>query len=221
MALKRKEQVFVSHSQVDTEIAQSIKQAIELGRRTKAFLFEFEKYDYDYRANWQIIRDEIRKSMAVVLLVTRNLVQKRHTQNWIGFEVGVAAGSKPQKPVCLIKEQNINFPVPYVSIYIPISYTQMRKATDIGAPLDQLVSIGRDGYFRSVLRGREGDNPLPILSCPKCRIRFKMYPIFYREVRCPCCSAYVRWNPEPHQITDIEGGKHPPIDERQPGWEND
>jgi hypothetical protein len=39
---------------------------------------EYEKWSREHKANWMWIRDEIQKSKALFLILTKNIVEKRH-----------------------------------------------------------------------------------------------------------------------------------------------
>lgn len=45
--------------------------------------------------NWLQIRRAIQESAAVLLIITQGITQRMHTQNWVAFEVGIAAGHNP------------------------------------------------------------------------------------------------------------------------------
>lgn len=79
------------------------------------------------RPHWRKIKYEINNSNALFFLVGRQLVkmQENHddnwdrTQNWIAFEIGIACQRKIDVWVICDKNIKINFPIPYVSAYIP------------------------------------------------------------------------------------------------------
>ena len=45
--------------------------------------------------NWLQIKRWIQDSDAVLLIITGEIIRQEHTQNWIAFEVGIAAGCDP------------------------------------------------------------------------------------------------------------------------------
>ena len=116
--------VFVSHTQKDIEFLDIFDRACaRVG--IDAFRSEFEELELPA---WQTIRSEIRKSRALFLLVGKELVKAQsyhessweYTQNWIAFEIGVACERELDVWV-ICDDTKVNFPVPYLSHYFPIS----------------------------------------------------------------------------------------------------
>ena len=117
-------QVFVSHTQKDVEFCDIFDRAIaRVG--VKAFRSEFEKIELPA---WQTIRDAIRSSCALFLLVGKELVKAQvsgepswsHTQNWIAYETGVAC-ERGLDVWVICDDTIINFPVPYLNNYLTLS----------------------------------------------------------------------------------------------------
>src|SRR5207245_8565778 len=107
------------------------------------------------------------------------VISTPQTQNWIAFEVGVAAGCKPRKLVCVIREQNVFFPVPYLSVYIPRSYSLNHESRRFAEPaFDDFMKLVSDRFLGSILIGEEksfiGRKILPTINCPNCKLSFKM-----------------------------------------------
>jgi hypothetical protein len=212
-------QVFVSHSKKDEELVAKFKIYLERSKLKPVFM-EFEEHSKENRADWEWIRDEIERSTALLLLLTKNVIAAPQTQNWIAFEVGVAAGCKPRKRVCVIREQHAFFPVPYLNVYIPTSYRLNRESQRFAQPeFDNFMKIVSDRFLGSVLIGEEksfiGREILPTLTCPNCKLSFKMYIIYVRIIRCPCCSEDIKWNVENYRMRDTEGKFFPEIVEKE------
>ena len=117
-------QVFVSHTKRDEEYCDVFDRACaRVGVR--AFRSEFEMIRLPAL---ETIRDAIRKSRALFLLVGKELVSAQalhdsaweHTQNWIAYEIGVACQREIDVWV-ICDDVEINFPVPYLNNYIPTS----------------------------------------------------------------------------------------------------
>ena len=132
-------QVFVSHTQKDVEFCNIFDSAIaRVG--IQAFRSEFEKIDLPA---WRTIRDAIRSSCALFLLVGKELVKAQaspdaswsHTQNWIAYETGVACERGIDVWV-ICDDTIINFPVPYLNNYLPVSLRNRQS-------FDYFVSILR------------------------------------------------------------------------------
>ena len=114
--------VFESHTKLDSDFCNVFDIACaRVGIR--AFRSEYESIQLPA---WQTIRNELRESKALFLLVGKALVdaQRTHssdweyTQNWISYEIGIACQLGIDVWV-LCDEVEINFPVPYLNNYIP------------------------------------------------------------------------------------------------------
>jgi hypothetical protein len=128
MAIK----VFVSHTQKDEDFCDIFDRACaRVG--IDAFRSEFEKIELPA---WQTIRNEIRASRVLFLLIGKELVKAQmsgdpswaYTQNWIAYEIGVACEREMDVWV-ICDDVKINFPVPYLSNYLPESL-QHREVFD-------------------------------------------------------------------------------------------
>jgi hypothetical protein len=117
-------QVFISHTQKDVEFCDIFgRTCTKVGIR--AFRSEFEEIKLPA---WQTIRDAIRSSCALFLLVGKELVKAQasrdpswaHTQNWIAYEIGVACERGIDVWV-ICDDVKINFPVPYLNNYLTVS----------------------------------------------------------------------------------------------------
>jgi len=119
-------QLFMSHTKLDRQFCNSFDIiASRIG--IKIFRSEFEEIK---RPAWQTIRNEINNSIALFLLVGKELVKAQrlsetsikasekwtHTQNWIAFEIGVAC-HKGIDVWVICDNVTINFPVPYLNHY--------------------------------------------------------------------------------------------------------
>ena len=103
----------------------------------KPVLMEYEKWSRNDRPNWMWIKDEIQKSTALFLILTKNIAENEYTQNWVAFEIGVAATSNPAIPIFVFREQNIDFPVPYLNYYFdqPLSNTKHLLSRDVSSTM--------------------------------------------------------------------------------------
>jgi hypothetical protein len=145
------EYIFLSHSRRDTEIVEFFEKAIKrigLG----VILMEQENWD---RVNVnQVINDGIKHGcVGLAVLLGQNMQcppkeSRVHTQNWISFEIGVAAGSskpggKPEsvKPIVVFEDykDDIYFPVPFLTDYIRYNQSDIHSHT-IGEALKKILS---------------------------------------------------------------------------------
>jgi hypothetical protein len=78
---------------------------------------EYEKWSRNKKSNGLWIIEEIQKSKAIFIIITKNTIKIEHTQNWVSFEIGVAATCDPKIPIIVFKEQDIDFPIPYLTHY--------------------------------------------------------------------------------------------------------
>lgn len=114
MVAERSMQIFVSHSQFDKDIRSSFD-TVFARAGVKSVCMEFERI---YPPAWQPIRDELRASETVFLLLGPNIRGSIHTQNWVAFEVGLACAFG--KDVWVFEQDGsfIEFPIPYLSDYM-------------------------------------------------------------------------------------------------------
>ncbi|HYZ50097.1 MAG TPA: toll/interleukin-1 receptor domain-containing protein [Nitrososphaeraceae archaeon] len=186
-------QIFISHSAKDKEISTFF---IRKFRNTgvKPVLMEYEKWSRNNRPNWKWIKDEIQKSSALFLVLTKNIVKNEYTQNWVAFEIGVAATSHPAIPIFVFREHNIDFPVPYLNYYFdkPMSNTNLVPQRDISSTILNAIFHGlKERILEQII---ENKNPIMIdrklLKCSNCLLEFAY---FGREEKliCPCCSNII------------------------------
>lgn len=103
------------------------------GTHVKPLTFESEVWQENNEPMALWVKREILRSKALFVILTRNLVSKRHTQNWVAFEIGIAAGSRREIPIYVITADKVNFLVPFLNHYFSYSPTshisiQRRKA---------------------------------------------------------------------------------------------
>jgi hypothetical protein len=125
-------QIFISHSAKDRKaVDYFVEKFTDTG--VKPVLMEYEKWSIEGKPNWKWIKDEIQKSQKLFLILTKNIVKNEYTQNWVAFEVGVASTSNPSIPVFVFREEEIDFPVPYLTHYYdePLSRKDYLFSKDI------------------------------------------------------------------------------------------
>ena len=67
---------------------------------------------------WKEIKDSVRISETVFLLLGPNNRRSIHTQNWIAFEVGLGCAFNKQVWVFEQMSSKIEFPIPYATDYM-------------------------------------------------------------------------------------------------------
>jgi hypothetical protein len=136
--------------------------------------------------HWLQIKHSIQRSDAVLLILSGGITQQEHTQNWVAFEVGVAAGCDPPKPVIAIKGEDVKMPIPYVNYYYSYSPT---------FPAPHWKESDRDNWgdrFDNILGPMLDDvnyKPgYPQNHCPHCKLRYYHHGPEQPFRKCPCCS---------------------------------
>jgi hypothetical protein len=100
---------------MDTKIRAFFDQAFA---RTgvKSECMEFEDMQPPH---WKEIDKHIQDSPTTFLLLGPNVRNSDHTQNWIAFEVGLSCAHGKRVWVFEVMKSKINFPIPYVTDYMP------------------------------------------------------------------------------------------------------
>ncbi len=175
--------VFESHTKLDSEFCDVFDRACaRVG--IDAFRSEYESIQ---PPAWQTIRNELRQSKALFLLVGKSLVDAQaihssgwdYTQNWISYEIGIASQLGIDVWV-LCDEIGINFAVPYLNNYLPYS---IQGESNFKLFVDVL-----QGYAS----GKKNDlNNIDAVTCPysDCSISYNLYAVVPKggEIVCPCC----------------------------------
>jgi hypothetical protein len=112
-------QIFISHSAKDNEISDFFIRKFD-DTDVKPVLMDYEKWSRNDRPNWMWIKDEIQKSSALFLILTKNIVKNEYTQNWVAFEIGVAATSNliHQYPFLFLESRILIFQYPTLIIIL-------------------------------------------------------------------------------------------------------
>ena len=127
--------------------------------------------EYEKWPNWKWIKDEIQKSSALLVL-TKHLVKNEYTQNWVAFEIGVAATSHPAIPIFVFREHNIDFPAPYLNYYFdrPMSNTNLVSQRDVSSTiLNAIFHRLKESILEDII---DNNNPVvldrKLLKCSNC-----------------------------------------------------
>jgi len=193
-------QVFVSHTQRDVEFCDIFDRACaRVGIR--AFRSEFEKIKLPA---WETIRDAIRKSRALFLLIGKELVRAQalpdplwpYTQNWIAYEIGIACQREIDVWV-ICDDVTINFPVPYLNNYLPVSL----RHTEVFDSFLEVLKI----YARGL--GIAFPDPQYAIECPytaDCKAIYNL-PLQLQPsstIICPQCLHEIIF-PQGHLLTEV------------------
>lgn len=182
--------VFISHSRHDVEYCNAFDSACaRVGLRS--FRSEFENIE---KPPWMTIKSEINKSNALFLLLGKKLRERQRnvlvdtpgytdwlfTQNWISFEIGVAA----QKGIdiwVLSDSADINFPVLYLNNYYlwegDLTNPNERELLRILKTYSEYRRVNFDKKAAFTCQ-----NPL-------CRATYNIHQQFARgaQIKCPSC----------------------------------
>ena len=109
--------VFISHSRQDTELTLNIVKALENIGST-AVAMEYVQRDSSDVPDWDRIRSEVAAADHPMLFKTDNAIKTDYTENWVMFEVGLAAALKKRLLVFERRGPQITFPIPYVTGYM-------------------------------------------------------------------------------------------------------
>jgi hypothetical protein len=181
----REPQIFVSHSQYDKDIRKDFSEIFATAG-IKAKYMEFEKL---MPPAWKEIKQQLKQSEAVFLLLGPNIRRSSYTENWVAFEVGLACAFDKEVWVFEPINSNINFPVPYVTDYVLYNlevegnFDYIRGCMEVYKPVVPFVPLGADKRTRrcvpnGILTNCTNSNckmefhlhtDVQMLYCPSCR----------------------------------------------------
>ncbi len=191
----------MSHSRKDASVIQVFNEVFAK-TGVKPIWMEYENWSQrEDESNWSWISRHIcmPNTVGVFVLLTRNVIDTNDskrtlpTQNWVAYEIGIAAAAS--KPVVIFKEEDVDFPAPYLTNYLPYSVTKVLTSDEKEWWGPDYAKIFKDGYMRTtrsiiedLKTGREC--PAPIYRCDNCLLSFH-YHGTSSSFKCPCCSAEI------------------------------
>lgn len=201
--------VFISHSKYDREYCNSFDSACARAG-LQSFRSEFENIE---TPPWTTINREINQSSALFLLIGNKFteIQKNlpntseykswvFTQNWIAYEIGVAA-QKGIEVWVLCQHPDIHFPVPYLTNL----YFWEGNLTD---PTQRELIFFLETYKnnRYILFDKKMRHTC---SNPSCRITFNIIQSLAKgaEIKCPSCLQITEF----HEGFNLNTKKHSKI----------
>jgi hypothetical protein len=179
-------QIFISHSGKDREIVDAIIRSFN-DTGVKPILVEDMEWSSNPEPNWLWIKNQIIKSQALFVILSKGLVAQEYTQNWVAFEIGVAAGCDPPKPVCVMTGEQVKFPVPYLNHFFPYSIT----GAGIRSKRQALWKGGSDNMIKLCILQPNYTPEEGLVRCGYCRTEFYMHGI-EQEFECPCCFSMMK-----------------------------
>lgn len=203
------DQIFISHSSKDIDIINFFLEKFS-GSGIKPILMEYEKGENNRKLTANYIIEEIQRSKAVFVILTQNITKYEHTQNWVAFEIGVAAARRPQIPVIVFREQEVNFPVPFLTHYFSQPLTRnnqliiekhsMSASQPSSSTLQLNFILGK--LYESIIDFIIKGDPKSLISmelhnqCPYCLLKFQYYGWSDKDkdddIKCPCCYQLIK-----------------------------
>lgn len=181
--------VFVSHSKHDVEMVNFFTN-ITSREGVKNYFMEWEDLNNEYPAKRisDIIKSRwIENINMVVVLLGPNLANPpnmHYTQNWVTFEVGVAAGCN--KPILVLEEINniTDFPIPYVTDYYQYEINNNEDRKYIVVVLNNIYKIKTNN-------ARVPDGVPVICEHNDCNAKFNLWKRYSNNINCPVCRRAI------------------------------
>jgi len=187
---ERRIQIFVSHSQYDRDIRTSFD-TVFARTGVKSVCMEFERISQ--LPAWEPIRNQIKTSETVFLLLGPNVRSSIHTQNWVAFEVGLACAYGKDVWVFEQTDSAIEFLIPYLTDYMIYNledqnhFDYVRGIIEAYANPIYLLPLGVDNRTkRQIPKGLPTTCPYP-----NCGARYSIHtdvPSFI----CPSCRQPIQ-----------------------------
>ena len=204
--------VFVTHSRHDAPILEHIRELVQSAGVSPIL--------YQYNVNgltpaWSEIRDSIKNSQAVFIVLSNNLSSSSHTQNWVGLEVGIACSFGKRVYVFEELHRVTSFPIPYLTDYVPYDLQdpqlrtlissvargynfQPQRSAILGLGGLGALLFGPPGLVGGAILGalsKQPQHPPYIhLVCYHldCKTRFNSY-VWLEQMECPACRRGLRF----------------------------
>ncbi len=178
--------VFISHSKDDPNLA--FFQNLFSQLKAKSVWMEFENIS---SPPFVSIRDMVNQSDAIFVLLSNYLIERPYTNNWVSFEIGLAANSNLYKDkdgklkalgldvwVFEPMDKNISYSVPYCTHYM--------KYQTIPEEVRSL---------RDRLEARSSDYEVGVrIICPNkdCGLSFVYLSAHTKKLTCPACRKEMK-----------------------------
>ena len=180
-------QVFVSHTKKDKKFCDDFDRVCARIPGIGAFRSEFESIELP---DWKTIRDAMRESCAMFLLIGHELVASqaspdeqerenwKYTQNWIAYEIGLASQLEIDVWVLCDGDVDINFPVPYFNNYALYGISSQHNFNFMRRILEVYA---KGGAFPAASPGR--------VTCGACKMKYNLWGKLRsgERFRCPHC----------------------------------
>ena len=99
------------------------------------------------------IDENINLSNAIFLFLTQNVISSEYTKNWISHEMALAKAAN--KPVFVVEDfnNNIHFPVPYLTDYVLYEPTKVEDWTNLQKILRKIKQVAENNKLLSGFTG--------------------------------------------------------------------
>ncbi len=188
---------FISHSGKDKEVVAGVLEAFDFYNKTQKFphnkrhyiIMSEEVLSASKDPQWLQIKNQIETSAALILIISEGVTKKEYTQNWVAFEVGIAAGCSPPKPVIAVQGHAVRIPIPYVTHYFSYSNTLppsgFKESVSWKAQFNMLCySLFANTFYKP---------EHPMVHCPMCNTEYHYHGPEH-IIKCPCCPCIIERN---------------------------
>lgn len=180
--------VFISHSKDDPRLGFFHK--VFSGLDTKAIWAQFERIETPAHES---IKNLVNSSDALFVLLSNQLVDiaKRHTANWVSFEIGLAANYRSQYVIPMLLQNRID-----VYVFEPID-----ERIDFAVPyciyyMQYCDSMEDLQFLRELIELAPNHNKGLQINCPydDCKVQFKLLTDI-DSFPCPTCRKDIQFKP--------------------------
>lgn len=210
-------QIFISHSAKDRRIIEFINRAFA-STKVEAKYEEIEAILEGRRTAQQISAD-IGRSNAVFILLSENVEQLRHTQNWVTWESGVSSHANKDIWVFEAFEDGAKLSVliPHLHHHLSFEYSDqwlvyiravissyddshVLPAISAGfatgiATENPVAGIVAGGIVALLLAGNKQGPPAGLMAvlCPNCKSAYRVHRLpAWKVMRCPVCNVQLQ-----------------------------
>ena len=188
--------IFYSHTQKDKKFLNEFDAKVCARLGIKAFRSELEEIPLPA---WETIVWEIGQSVALFVLIGEELVKFQEsndpnwkfTQNWISFEIGIACQLGIDVwAVC--DDVPINFPMPYVNNYCPVSISHEDAFKYFRNAVFPWYKKGNNFSYPYVEEAT-GDNFDVTCGYDDCKAKFNLHMMLRpgESIICPQCLRWI------------------------------
>lgn len=202
-------EIFISHSQLDDDLKNFFAKVFSTTANVKAIWEEYEKIINLEPITSEKIKEDIKRSNAVFIILSQNIENNQHTRGWINWESGVASAYNRDIWVFEPFEQlgkNTTI-VPHLSHYVLFeindpwfsyinqiinSYNDLNVFTSMVTKLTELTTLG--GLAGATIADKSNGRPTGIeIKCNNCSSIYNIHFPILKEYsqfnfRCPICN---------------------------------